>query len=143
MDNVMQETERYSNQSLINSKVVESVILIGSAMALAGMPIFFLTLEKGLVAAQSAIFTFVIFVEMVRIQVIRTRYHHSILENKWVITALGFSMLLQLILLYTPVSNIFGVTPLNLATWLMIITAALAFAAIIKTGTKTIQHFRK
>jgi Ca2+-transporting ATPase len=135
MDGIMERTERYSEQSLINRKVVESVVLIGAAMALAGMPVFFLSLEKSLVAAQSALFTFVIFVEMVRIQVIRDRYHHSILENKWVIASLAFSMLLQLVLLYTPVAEIFGVTPLGLETWAMIVAAALGFAAVLGIGS--------
>lgn len=139
MEDVMQKTERYRNQSLINRQVLESVIVIGAAMALAGMPIFFSTLGKGLVAAQSAIFTFVIFVEMVRIQVIRRRYHHSFLENKWVIASLGFSLLLQLILLYTPVAGIFGTIPLSIATWLKIVAAGIGFAALIILGSKVLS----
>jgi Ca2+-transporting ATPase len=135
MENVMQKTERYRNQSLINKQVLESVVVIGAAMALAGMPIFFSTLNQGLVAAQSAIFTFVIFVEMVRIQVIRRRYHHRFLSNKWVIASLGFSLFLQFILLYTPVAGIFGTVPLSFATWLKIVVAGAGFAALIILGS--------
>jgi Ca2+-transporting ATPase len=142
MEDVMQKTDRYRNQSLINRQVLESVVVIGAAMALAGMPIFFSTLGKGLVAAQSAIFTFVIFVEMVRIQVIRRRYHHSFLSNKWVIASLGFSLLLQLILLYTPVADIFGTVALGLATWLKVVAAGVGFAALIILGSKVLSSDR-
>ncbi|MFB6245215.1 MAG: cation-translocating P-type ATPase [Candidatus Nanohaloarchaea archaeon] len=138
-ENIMQDSGEYSDRSLLDRGDIHSVLLIGSCMALSGMPVFFLMLDEGLAAAQSAIFTFLIVVEMVRIQAIRSRYGHSLLDNAWVAGALGFSLVLQLLLLYTPVSSIFGVVPLDASTWMLVSGAAAGFAALLKAVQKALK----
>ena len=129
-DNIMQDTERYSERSLMDKTILKSILYIGLLMAATGLPVFFMTVGQGLLLAQTALFTFVIMAEMARIQVIRNRYDHSILSNKWVIASLGVSIGLQFLLLYTPVAGIFGVEPLGLSTWTTIIAAAGGFSVL-------------
>lgn len=129
-DKIMQEKERYGSKSLIDNTILKSIFYIGALMAIAGLPVFFLTLSKGLLVAQTALFTFIILAEMARIQVIRNRYGHSIVSNKWVITSLGVSLGLQFILLYTPVAEIFGTASLGANNWATLIIAATGFSLV-------------
>jgi Ca2+-transporting ATPase len=131
MKNIMKETERYGSESLMNRTILESILLIGVLMAVTGLPIFFLALGEGLLVAQTALFTFVILAEMARIEVIRNRYGHGLLSNRWVIAALGVSIGLQFILLYTPVAGIFGTAALALENWIYVAAACLSFTALV------------
>lgn len=128
--NIMQEREKYSERSLMDKTILKSILYIGLLMAATGLPVFFMNVGQGLLLAQTALFTFVIMAEMARIQVIRNRYSHSILSNKWVIASLGVSIGLQFLLLYTPVAGIFGVEPLGLNNWTTIIAAATGFSLL-------------
>ena len=129
-ENIMQETEKYGSKSLIDATIMKSILYIGALMAATGLPVFFLSLGKGLLVAQTALFTFVILAEMARIQVIRNRYGHSIISNKWVIASLGVSIGLQLILLYTPAAEVFGTASPGLNNWIQILAAATGFSLL-------------
>jgi Ca2+-transporting ATPase len=129
-EGIMEEKEQYGSKSLIDDTILKSIVYIGLLMAATGLPVFFLSLGEGLLLAQTALFTFVILAEMARIQVIRNRYGHSILSNKWVIASLGVSVGLQFILLYTPAAEIFGTASLGLNSWVQLIVAATGFSLL-------------
>jgi Ca2+-transporting ATPase len=131
MEDIMKETERYGSESLMNRTILKSILLIGIMMAVTGLPIFFLALGEGLLVAQTALFTFVILAEMARIEVIRNRYGHGLFSNRWVIAALGVSIGLQFILLYTPVSEIFGTAALTIENWMYVLAACISFTALV------------
>jgi len=127
-EGIMQETEQYMNTSLVNRDVMYSVAWIGILMALTGLPVFFTSLNAGLMTAQTLLFTFIVLIEMVRIQVIRERYNHSFLSNKWVLGALSISMLLQIILIYVPiVREYFRTVAIGVPGWSKIAASGMFF----------------
>ncbi|WEL23845.1 cation-translocating P-type ATPase [Candidatus Nanohalovita haloferacivicina] len=130
MEKIMQETEKYGNKSLMDSSVLKSILYIGALMAAAGLPVFFLALGKNLLIAQTALFSFIILAETARVQVIRNRYGHSILSNNWVLAALGTSLTLQMLLLYTPAAEVFGTASLAANAWLKILAATAGFSVL-------------
>lgn len=142
-EGIMQETERYMNNSLINRDVIYSVTWIGLLMAATGLPVFFTSLSSSLIMAQTLLFTFIVVIEMVRIQVIRKRYQQSLLSNKWVIGALTGSLVLQAGLIYIPaVRTYFGTVGIGIPGWSKIAASAMFFmtAAYIALKIQSNMH---
>ena len=136
-EGIMEETEKYMHSSLINDDVMYSIAWIGGLMALTGLPVFFTSLSTGLMTAQTVLFTFIVLIEMVRIQVIRERYNHSFLSNKWVIGALSASMLLQMILIYVPVvREYFGTVAMGIPGWSKIAASGMFFVTAAYVAVK-------
>jgi Ca2+-transporting ATPase len=131
-EDVMERDPRESDESVIDARLAASILGIGVVMTVTGLAAFFVGLEEtgSLVRAQSLLFTFLVTVEMVRIQVIRSRYRQSILSNPWLIGAIVSSLLLQLAVLYTPLNDLFEVVPLDLVEWSWIAVAFVAFVAL-------------
>ena len=63
----------------------------------------------------------------------------GIFSNKWLNYAIIFSIILQIILLYTPLALIFGVAPLTINQWLLILPFAVSGLILFEIG-KYIKH---
>ena len=105
---------------------------IGVAMTATGLVLFFYALAQtgDLFVAQTLLFTFLVSVEMVRIQLIRRRYHQPITSNRWLLVAIAVSFLLQLGVLYTPIADFFDVLPVTATGWLWIGVAFAGFVVV-------------
>ena len=62
---------------------------------------------------------FVVF-ELVRVHMVRARYRISLFSNKWLWLAVFVSLMLQLIIIYTPLHVFFRIVPLAMSDWLLI-----------------------
>jgi len=116
-DNIMQREPRGKDEPVINKRMLASIGTIGVLIAAVGLPLFFSQLGNSLIVAQTTLFTFLVVIEMVRIQSIRSRYDQSIFSNKWLLGALLSSMVLQLAVLYTPVREFLEVAALGMSSW--------------------------
>jgi Ca2+-transporting ATPase len=116
-EGIMEREPRGKKEPVISRRMMASIGGIGVIMTLTGLPIFFYGLSSDLIVAQTVLFTFLVMVEMIRIQIIRNRYSQSILSNKWLAGALGSSIVLQLLVLYTPLSSYFKTAALGLGGW--------------------------
>ena len=72
---------------------------------------------------ETIVFTSIIIMELVRIQAVRSEYKLGMFSNKYLVFALSLSIILQLVVLYTPIGFYFGTVPLNVQDWIMIISA--------------------
>ncbi len=81
---------------------------------------------KGLVHAQTMVFTTLVIFELFNAFNCRSE-RHSLLKigpfsNRWLITAVAISLLMQLAVLYTPAFDIlFDTIPLTISDWLIVI----------------------
>jgi Ca2+-transporting ATPase len=82
---------------------------------------FFILLPLGLDVARTTLFTGFILFEFMRIGVIRQGEKLSFFVNKWMVLAVVISMLLQLLIIYTPISVYFHVVPLGLLPWVVLL----------------------
>ncbi|ELZ17489.1 cation-translocating P-type ATPase [Natrinema limicola] len=116
---LMNRPPRPSDEGVINTRVFVSILTIAILLAVTGLGIFFYALEQtgSLLRAQSLLFTFIVVVELIRIQVIRSRYDQPLRSNPWLVGAIGISLLIQLAVLYTPLHGFFQVVPLSLVEW--------------------------
>ncbi|MFB6179230.1 MAG: cation-translocating P-type ATPase [Halorientalis sp.] len=117
--NVMDRPPRGRGEPIIDQRVGASVAGIGVVMTVVGLALFFgrLAATGSLVRAQTTLFTFLVVIELARIQLIRSRYGKSLLSNPWLVGAVGLTLVLQLLVLYSPLAGLFGVVPLSIETW--------------------------
>jgi Ca2+-transporting ATPase len=130
-EGVLERPPRGENEPVINTRMLVSILTIGGLMTVSGLGLFFfgLTETRDLLLAQTVLFTFLVTIEMVRIQTIRSRYDLSILSNRWLILAILVTFVLQWLVLYTPLNRFFEVIPLVGDHWLWIGVAFVGFLA--------------
>ncbi|MEF8842842.1 MAG: cation-transporting P-type ATPase [Haloarculaceae archaeon] len=131
-DDVLEREPRDPGESVIDARVALSVLAIGVTVTVAGLALFFESLGtfESLVRAQTLLFTFFVVAEMGVIQVIRHRFGSSLLSNRWLVAAVAASLVLQLVVLYTPLARAFDVFPLGLAGWERIGLAVVAVLVV-------------
>ncbi len=131
-EKIMERKPRPKDEPVINLHMWASIITIGILMTIIGLAIFFysLTETRSLVRAQTLLFTFLVAVEMIRIQIIRQRYKNTILSNPWLLGAIVLSFLLQLSVIYTLLNNLFKITPITAKGWSWIGIGFIAFLVV-------------
>ncbi len=117
LPDIMKQKPKNKKEGILNKKLMTLIIVIGSLLTALIVPIFFVGLKKSLIMAQTMLFTSLVIFEMLRLAVIRSSEKLSLFSNKWLILAVGFSIGLQLLVLYTPLSKFFGVIPLGWFEW--------------------------
>ena len=86
--------------------------------------IFFLTLylTRNDAIARTTIFTGFILYDFVRIAVIRHQEKLTWLSNKFLFFALIISVVLQIVIIYTPVGALFRIVPMPITSWIILIS---------------------
>jgi Ca2+-transporting ATPase len=105
---------------------------VGTAIALA---LFYLFGGAGgspaqLMHAQTMVFNFVVLYEVILIFVIRQSYQVAFFANRWVWAAAVLSLMLQALLMYTPLAAVFKIVPLGGTALAALIAAGALFAAL-------------
>jgi len=90
---------------------------------------------------QTMAFTAIIVLEIVRLQAIRSEYKLSVFSNWYLIAAVAFSLVLQLLVIYTPAAIFFGTQPLILFDWAIIIGGSILVWAISMFYRKMLHKF--
>jgi Ca2+-transporting ATPase len=126
-EGIMKREPRGRDEPVINRRMMASIAGIGLLISVIGLPLFFRGLSESLILAQTLLFTFLVVIEMVRIQTIRRRYEQSFFSNKWLAGAILMSLVLQLLVLYTPLSGYFDTAAIGVSGWTGILGAAGVF----------------
>lgn len=145
---VMKEKPRKKGTSLINKRMLILIGIMGSVMTGMLFVIFFASkaITQNIGVARAAVFTGLIVFELMRIGVIR---HYEKIHwgaNKWLLGALGLSLILQFIAIYTPLNEIFQVSPIyNPWVWAVLIVGTIAgyFLSIFFTNMIENNKLRK
>ncbi|MFT4893148.1 MAG: Ca2+-transporting ATPase [Candidatus Nanohaloarchaea archaeon] len=129
VEGIMKRDPRGRDEPIIDRKILSMIAFTGPVAALMMLPLFFWNIEN-FVLAQTMLFMALAFFEIMIFQVIRRDYGLRLWDNKYLIAGMLFASISHLVVVYTPVSELFGVTPLNLAQWAYIATALGAFTAV-------------
>lgn len=81
--------------------------------------------EQTLIHIQSIAFTGIVVMEIVRLYAIRRGFKLGMFSNPWLVLAVLSSVILQLIVLYTPLNQYFNTFPLTITDWLVIVAMSL------------------
>ncbi len=133
---IMKRKPRQKGEPLVDKKLLWLIGTIGFLLTFVLLAVFISIYElKEFEAARSALFTGFILFECVRIGSIRAREGLSLFSNWWLIGAMGLTILLQLIVVYTPLNKIFEIQPLGIIEWLILIIGLIIsyFGAIFIT----------
>jgi Ca2+-transporting ATPase len=139
-EGLMDRPPRPTDEGVIDTRVLVSILTIAVLLAVTGLGIFFHALDTtgSLLRAQSLLFTFVVVVELIRIQVIRARYDQPLRSNPWLLGAVAVSLLVHLSVLYTPLNDFFRVVPLTTADWTLI-AAGFAVFLVLNVVVSTVS----
>jgi Ca2+-transporting ATPase len=113
--NIMKRKPKRKGEGVINRRLGYLIGAIGVWITALLIAVFFAGMHfGGFVLAQSMLFTGFILFEFVRVAVIRHQEHLGLFSNKWLAYAIGFSLFLQLVLLYSPLGRFFGLVSFSL-----------------------------
>lgn len=117
-NNIMDRPPRGTDESVIDDRMLATIVGIGFLMTVTLLPFFFRHAEPGdMIDAQTFAFTGLVVFEMVGIQAIRRTYGTKVFSNIWLWIAIAASLVLQAIVLYTPLNRWFEVVPLGSMVW--------------------------
>ncbi len=106
---IMKRKPKKKGEGVINKRLLYLIGGVGGMKTLLLIGLFFTGLQFGnFILAQTMLFTGFILFEFVRIAVIRYQENLGLFENKWLVYAVGISLFLQLLLLYTPLGAFFS-----------------------------------
>lgn len=138
---IMQEPPRKKNEPIINKRLGLIIIAIGIQITLFLLITYFIVLPKGEEIARSVIFTGIICYEFVRIATIRSQEKLSWLSNPWLLLAVLASLLMQIIIIYSPLNSLFHVQAFGLYEWLVIGVGVIISYVAAKFITKQIIKY--
>ncbi len=137
--NVMEHPPRNPESGLVNKTFLSRIIISGVIIGLGAFGVFYLfhnIFAMGLVYAQTATFTYMAVAQLFHILNVRRLngfgFDKTFFQNKLLLAAIAFSVVLQLMVVYVPfLNNVFGTEPLTLATWGIILAIVLVVTIIV------------
>ena len=145
--NIMDRKPRQKNKGIIDKKLGVLIVVNAVLMSVILLGIFFLVMEIGVPQdrARTILFTGFVLFEFVRLGVIK--YNDKLktfkewVANKYLVYSLIGSLILQLLVIYTPASQYFRVVPLHPVDWaILLVFTIIGFFLGIKT-TKLVNKW--
>lgn len=127
--NIMKKKPRPKGEAILPWNKTKFLLFLGVIVTVISLYLFnrFGGNSNNLMIAQTVVFNFVVLSELILAMVIRKTYGVKTFSNKWMWLSVIGSILLQGMLMYTPLANWFEVVPLSLSALLTICFAGLLF----------------
>ncbi len=139
---IMNKPPRKKKEPIINKKLAWLIGAIGIKKMILLFATFFIVLfVSGIEQARTALFTGFVLYEFVRIGSIRYQDKLSWFSNKWLLVALIGSVLLQLLVVYTPLSKFFHIAPLGIFAWFILIIGIVIGYILAILITKVVMKY--
>jgi Ca2+-transporting ATPase len=136
---IMDRAPRDPDEGIITQNMALNILLIGFMICAATLYLFNRDLYLGKAHAQTVALTTLVMMEIVRLQMIRQGYHIKIGENPFLIWSVVGVLALQMLAMYTPLSEVLGLVALGWVDW--------AFIAVVCAGMFAVgivaSHFIK
>ncbi len=117
----MERPPRKSDEPILTKQLMQQIFLTSLLIAGGALVACLVGMQKSAMLAQTMTFTTLVVLELVRIQMVRSRYNLGLFSNRWVIYALASSLILQITIIYVPsLQKLFGMTPLGGFEWAVI-----------------------
>ena len=123
---IMTRKPRNPKEKILSKFIITRMILVGIIMAAGTLAIFKLyDPSLNLIRAQTVAFSTLMFYQMFNVLNCRSEgsslFKIGVFSNKFLIWAIGASVLLQVLVIYTPLNMLFRTMPLGLIDWVYII----------------------
>ncbi len=127
---VMDRSPREEGEGVINSYLI--FIILGIGLSLTTLILFsYNHFLPDLKTARTVAFTELVLIELLEIWPIRKIFGQPIKPNNWLYLAIGASIVAQFLVVYSPLNSFFGLVPLGLSPWLVILAAVAIFGCFI------------
>ncbi len=129
---IMKKKPTGKNEKLINKRITWLTVGIGLKKFIIMFLLFILTYKytNNLILAQTVSFTWLVLSHFVRIAAIRFDEKVEMFNNKFLNWSLIIPIILQIIIIYTPIREFFHAVPLTIKEWI-ILTVAVIIAIIL------------
>ncbi|MGM0510423.1 MAG: cation-translocating P-type ATPase [Thermoplasmatota archaeon] len=130
-DEIMKRKPKAKDENIIDRTLAFSIAWIGAWVTIICLSLYWYGLSidpENLRLAQTLTFTSLVVLELIEVVPIRSRYGTPIFSNKWLGAAIAISLILHMMVLYSPLNSYFKVVPLGLSSWMMILMGAGIFA---------------
>lgn len=123
-EGLMKEPPRKKSESILNKKLYLLTGIIGAKKTIILFATFFLALyfTRSDAIARTTVFTGFILYEFVRVAVIRSQEKLGWFSNMYLFWALIISLILQIVVLYTPIGSAFEVVPMGIVSWTILVS---------------------
>ncbi|MBF0587588.1 MAG: cation-translocating P-type ATPase [Magnetococcales bacterium] len=116
---IMERSPKPRDEGILPPQRMALIGVLGVVGSLIALTIFALTGGQSdqpemLMKAQTLVFNYVVLYELILVFIIRLDYQVPLLKNGWIWASVILSVLLQALLMYTPLSTVFHIVPLNL-----------------------------
>lgn len=131
--NIMKRHPRNPNENILDKDMLIDIVIVGTIITIGTLFIFSINLPSGIILAQTAAFTTLVMMQMVRVQSVRMKYNLGLFSNKKLIMAMAMSIALQLVVVYVPVFQTwFKTVALGLNEWIYIIGVSFSVMIIME-----------
>lgn len=132
---IMLRQPKPQKEGILPTAKLVLLAVLGSAGSLLALLLFYYyggtsVSAEQLIYAQTMVFNFVVVYEVILIFVIRSSYQVPFFANYWVWAAALMSVVLQGVLLYTPLADAFRIVPLGLNDLALLVGAGFLFVLI-------------
>ncbi len=129
---IMTRQPKAGNESILPRDKLLLIGVLGSIGTVFGLLLFFThggmsTDTESLRLGQTMVFNFVVLYELVLVFVIRRDYQVPLFSNWWIWAAAGLSIVLQFVLMYTPLRDYFKIVALSGIQLLLLAGTAVCF----------------
>ncbi len=127
---VMDRSPREEGEGVISNYLI--FIILGIGISLTTLILFsFNHFLPKIELARTVAFTELVLIELLEIWPIRKIFGQPIKRNNWLYLAIGVSIMAQFAVIYSPLNSFFGLVPLGLYPWLVILSAVAIFGSSI------------
>ncbi len=114
---VMKRPPRQKNEKILSLDVALNIFIGAILICGATLFAFYWGLEKSVDLARTMAFTTLVMLQLTCVQMIRSLYSISIFSNRFLLLAIASSILLQLVVIYTPLNIAFRTVPIGWTEW--------------------------
>ena len=130
--NIMSKKPRKLSEPIITREVINNVLIVGTVMCIGTLGLFYYYGAAG-TKARSIAFTTLILFQLFNVLTYRAKnFLINIKDSKYLIGAVVVSIIMQIVVLYTPLSNAFKTTALGLSDWVLITLVASSIYIILE-----------
>ncbi len=130
-DKIMDRSPRDLEENIIDKTLMFSIAWIGIWVTVICLSMYWFGLNDSVVKARTYAFTSLVILELIEVFPIRSRYGTPFISNRWLGLAIGTSLIMHMMVLYTPLNKHFKVIPLGITEWFLILTGAATFIGLM------------
>jgi len=138
--NIMSRPPRDPKEKIMGKTPMIDMVIVGVIMMIGTLFLFQLKLPLGIEKAQTVAFTTLVIFQMFRVQSMHVGTHVGIFANRSLSVAVISSIILQLVVIYTPfLQDLFGTVPLTFMEWVEILLISSTLIIVMSAKSRLID----